>query len=58
MAYERRKNNARSDKHEMDFYQAIHNGFLLELMGNTMCIGCKGKWNGQMQMSEREDMHK
>ena len=58
MAYERRKNNVRADKDETDFYQAIHNGFLLELMGNTICIGCKEKWNGKMHMSEREDMHK
>ena len=58
MAYERRKNNATADKDETDFYQAIHNGFLSELMGNAICIGCKEKWNGKMHMSERESMHK
>ena len=58
MAYERRKNNARADKDEMDFYQVIYNSFLLELMRNTICIGCKEKWNWKMHMSDREGMHK
>ena len=58
MAYERRKNNARADKDEMDFSQVIHNGFLLELIGNSIYIGCKEKWNGKMHISKTEDMHK
>ncbi|CAF4577882.1 unnamed protein product [Rotaria sp. Silwood2] len=51
MAYERRKNNAIADSDEMDFYQVIHNSFLLELMGNTICIGCKEQWDGKMHIS-------
>ncbi|CAF4897852.1 unnamed protein product [Rotaria sp. Silwood1] len=51
MAYERRKNNAVADSDEMDFYQVIHNSFLLELMRNTICIGCKEQWNGKMHIS-------
>ena len=58
MACESRKNNARADKDETDFYQVIHKGFLLELMGNTICIGRKEKWNGKMHISKREGMHK
>ncbi|CAF1373293.1 unnamed protein product [Rotaria sp. Silwood1] len=50
MAYERRKNNAVADSDEMDFYQVIHNSFLLELMRNTICIGCKEQWNGKMHI--------
>ena len=38
----------------MDFYQVIHNSFLLELMRNTICIGCKEKWNGKVHISKRE----
>ena len=30
MVYERRKNNAIADNDEINFYQVIHNGFLLE----------------------------
>ena len=33
MAYEKRKNNTRADKDDVDYFQVIHNGFLLELMG-------------------------
>ncbi|CAF4449951.1 unnamed protein product [Rotaria sp. Silwood2] len=51
MAYERRKNNAIADSDEMDFYQVIHNSFLLELMRNTICIGCEEKWNGKMHIT-------
>ncbi|CAF4577622.1 unnamed protein product [Rotaria sp. Silwood2] len=51
MAYERRKNNAIADSDEMDFYQVIHNSFLLELMGNTICIGCKEQWDGKMHIT-------
>ncbi|CAF1311457.1 unnamed protein product [Rotaria sordida] len=50
MAYERRKNNAVADSDEMDFYQVIHNSFLLELMRNTICIGCKEQWNGKIHI--------
>ena len=58
MAYERRKNNAVADSDEMDFYQVIHNSFLLDLMRNTICIGCKEQWNGKMHISKREGMYK
>jgi len=58
MAYERRKNNAIADSDEMDFYQVIHNSFLLELMGNTICIGCKEQWSGKMHISKREGTYK
>ncbi|CAF4741540.1 unnamed protein product, partial [Rotaria sp. Silwood2] len=50
MAYERRKNNAIADSDEMDFYQVIHNSFLLELMEYTICIGCKEQWKGKMHI--------
>ena len=39
MAYERRENNAVANSGEMNFYQVIHNSFLLDLMRNTICIG-------------------
>lgn len=58
MAYERRKNNAIADSDEMDFYQVIHNSFLLDLMKNTICIECKEQWNGKMHISKREGMYK
>ena len=58
MAYERRKNNAVADSDEMDFYQVIHNSFLLELMQNTICSQCKKHWNGKMDISKREGMYK
>jgi len=58
MEYERRKNNAVADSDEMDFYQVIHNSFLLDLMRNTICIGCKEQWNGKMHISKREGMYK
>lgn len=54
MAYERRKNDGVADSDEMDFYQVIHNNFLLELMQNTICIDCKQQWDGKMNISKRE----
>ena len=58
MVYERRKNNGVADTDKMDFYQIIHNSFLLELMRNTICIRCKEQWNRKMHISKREGMHK
>ena len=41
MAYERRKNNAAADGDKTDFYQVIYDSFSLDVMRNTICIGCK-----------------
>ena len=54
MAYERRKSSAVADSDEMGFYQVIHNSFLLDLMRNIICIGCKEQWNEKMHISKRE----
>ena len=37
-----------------DYYQIIHNFYLLELMKQTICISCKLTWNGDMSVSKRE----
>ena len=37
-----------------DYYQIIHNSFLLELMKQTIFISCKSKWNGDMYVAKRE----
>ena len=37
-----------------DYYQIIHNSFLLELMKQSICISCKTIWNGDMSVSKRE----
>ncbi|CAF3771547.1 unnamed protein product [Rotaria sp. Silwood1] len=47
MAYERRKNNAVADSDEMDFYQVIHNSFLLEWMRNTYVLDVKKNGMGK-----------
>ena len=37
-----------------NYYQIIHNSFLLELMKQTIFISCKSKWNGDMSVAKRE----
>jgi hypothetical protein len=37
-----------------DYYQIIHNSFLLELMKQSICISCKSTWNGDMSVTKRE----
>ena len=37
-----------------DYYQIIHNSFLLELMKQTICISCSSIWNGGMSVAKRE----
>ncbi|CAF1515339.1 unnamed protein product, partial [Rotaria sp. Silwood1] len=40
-----------------DYYQIIHNSFLLELMKQTICISCKSTWNGDMSVAKREGLY-
>ncbi|CAF3973573.1 unnamed protein product [Rotaria sordida] len=40
-----------------DYYQIIHNSFLLELMKQTICVSCKSKWNGDMSVAKREGLY-
>jgi hypothetical protein len=37
-----------------DYYQIIHNSFLLELMKQSICISSKSIWNGDMSVAKRE----
>ena len=37
-----------------DYYQIIHNSFLLELMKQNICILCKSIWNGSVSVAKRE----
>jgi hypothetical protein len=37
-----------------DYYQIIHNSFLMELMKQSICILCKSIWNGDMSVAKRE----
>ncbi|CAF0911615.1 unnamed protein product [Rotaria sordida] len=48
LSYEKRKNHAIADCDDMNFYQVIHNTFLLELLKNTICIQCREPWDGKM----------
>ncbi|CAF1496339.1 unnamed protein product [Rotaria sp. Silwood1] len=41
-------------KDSLDFYQIIHNDFLLQLMRNTTCSNCSDAWNGTMSIRKRE----
>jgi hypothetical protein len=43
-----------TDEDTNDYYQIIHNSFLLELMEQSICISCKSIWNGDMSVSKRE----
>jgi hypothetical protein len=43
-----------TDEDPNDYYQIIHNSFLLELMEQSICISCKSIWNGDMSVSKRE----
>ncbi|CAF1183467.1 unnamed protein product [Adineta ricciae] len=45
------------DNDEHDFYQVIHNSFLLELMRNTICQSCFHNWNGIMRLTKREGLY-
>ncbi|CAF1237034.1 unnamed protein product [Rotaria sp. Silwood1] len=40
-----------------DYYQIIHNSFLLELMKQSICISCKSIWNGDMSVAQREGLY-
>ena len=42
------------DEDTNDYYQIIHNSFLLELMKQSICISCKSTWNGVMSVAKRE----
>jgi hypothetical protein len=46
--------NTDIDQDTNDYYQIIHNSFLLELMKQSICISCKSIWNGDMSVSKRE----
>ncbi|CAF4412002.1 unnamed protein product [Rotaria socialis] len=37
-----------------EYYQIIHNSFLLQLMKKTVCASCKLIWNGDMSVAKRE----
>jgi hypothetical protein len=41
-------------KDSLNFYQIIHNDFLLQLMRNTDCCSCSNAWNGTMAVRKRE----
>ncbi|CAF2123078.1 unnamed protein product [Rotaria magnacalcarata] len=40
-----------------DYYQIIHNSFLLQLMKQTVCASCKLIWNGDMSVAKREGLY-
>ena len=42
----------------MDFYQIIHNDFLLQLMRNTTCSSCSDAWNGAVNKKKRRYIKK
>jgi hypothetical protein len=46
--------NTDIDQDTNDYYQIIHNSFLLELMKQSICISCKSIWDGDMSVSKRE----
>ncbi|CAF3123531.1 unnamed protein product [Rotaria sp. Silwood2] len=46
--------NTDVDEDTNDYYQIIHNSFLLELMKQSICISCKSIWNGDMSVAQRE----
>jgi hypothetical protein len=46
--------NVDIDQDNNDYYQIIHNSFLLELMKQNICISCKSIWNGDMSVAKRE----
>ena len=46
--------NTSIDNDTDDYYQVIHNSFLVELMKQTICISCKSIWNGDMTVAKRE----
>ena len=48
--------NIVTNTNENDYYQIIHNSFLLELMKQSICISCKSIWNGTMSVSKREGL--
>ncbi|CAF4628538.1 unnamed protein product, partial [Rotaria sp. Silwood2] len=45
--------NTDIDEDTKDYYQIIHNSFLLELMKQSICISCKSIWNGDMSVAKR-----
>ena len=49
-----KKQSIDDNKNVNDYYQIIHNSFLLELMKQTICVSCKVMWNGDMSISKRE----
>ena len=44
------------DQDKNDYYQVIHNRFLLQLMKQTICILCKYVWDGEMSVTQREGL--
>ena len=46
--------NTDANEDTNDYYQIIHNSFLLELMKQSICISCKSIWNGDMSVAKRE----
>ncbi|CAM4898569.1 unnamed protein product [Rotaria socialis] len=40
-----------------DYYQIIHNSFLLQLMKQKVCASCKLIWNGDMSVAKREGLY-
>lgn len=46
--------NTDIDQDTNDYYQIIHNSFLVELMKQSICISCKSIWNVDMSVSKRE----
>ncbi|CAF1349679.1 unnamed protein product [Adineta steineri] len=45
------------DEDTNDYYQIIHNSFLLELIKQSICISCNSIWNGNMSVSKREGLY-
>ena len=45
----REQQNRDVDEDTNDYYQIIHNSFLLELMKQSICISCKSTWDGVMK---------
>ena len=46
--------NRNVDEDTNDYYQIIHNSFLLELMKQSICISCKSTWNGVISVTKLE----
>ncbi|CAF3515214.1 unnamed protein product [Rotaria socialis] len=40
-----------------DYYQIIHNSFLLELLKQAICVSCNSIWNGDMSVAKREGLY-